>query len=156
MFQSAAARNSAPRFGGWPCRRHRPEQTLLYQIVEQHYPAVTVHLAAQAGYLFDHVQREFEDYLNVAVWNTLPAGALRNLPRRTPNSVQLQKSIEFSVSVAVSVRQPTRDNGQVLGIICCVIGTPSLRRGLTHKTAITPLKFSVHTNQLFSYVARAL
>jgi len=21
------------------CQRHRPEQTLLYQIVEQHYPA---------------------------------------------------------------------------------------------------------------------
>lgn len=32
-------------------QRHRPEHTLLYQIVEQHYPAFTAHLAAQGGEL---------------------------------------------------------------------------------------------------------
>ena len=43
--------------------RHRPEQTLLYQLVEQHYPAFVEHLAARERTLPAHVQREFEDYL---------------------------------------------------------------------------------------------
>jgi len=45
MPSSTAARNAE---GDWPAgsyQRHRPEQTLLYQIVEQHYPAFTAHLA---------------------------------------------------------------------------------------------------------------
>jgi ribosomal protein S27E len=44
-------------------QRHRPEQTLLYQIVEQHYPAFTAHLAERDRELPGYVQREFEDYL---------------------------------------------------------------------------------------------
>ena len=43
--------------------RHAPEQTLLYQIVEQYYPAFVEHLAARERSLPTHVQREFEDYL---------------------------------------------------------------------------------------------
>ncbi len=43
--------------------RHRPEQTLLYQLVEQYYPAFVEHLAARERTLPEHVQREFEDYL---------------------------------------------------------------------------------------------
>ena len=43
--------------------RHRPEQTLLYQLVEQYYPAFVEHLAARERTLPSHVQREFEDYL---------------------------------------------------------------------------------------------
>ena len=43
--------------------RHRPEQTLLYQLVEQYYPAFAEHLAARERTLPAHVQREFEDYL---------------------------------------------------------------------------------------------
>ena len=43
--------------------RHRPEQTLLYQLVEQYYPAFVAHLAARERTLPVHVQREFEDYL---------------------------------------------------------------------------------------------
>jgi hypothetical protein len=44
-------------------QRHRPERTLLYQIVEQHYPAFVTHMAQQARPLPDYVQQEFEDYL---------------------------------------------------------------------------------------------
>ena len=40
--------------------RHRPEQTLLYQLVEQYYPAFVAHLAARERTLPVHVQREFE------------------------------------------------------------------------------------------------
>ncbi len=44
-------------------QRHRPEQTLLYHIVEQHYPVFALHMADQGRPLPDYVQREFEDYL---------------------------------------------------------------------------------------------
>lgn len=44
-------------------QRHRPEQTLLYRIVEEYYPAFTGHLAEQGRELPDYVHREFEDYL---------------------------------------------------------------------------------------------
>ena len=44
-------------------QRHRPEQTLLYQIVEEYYPAFTAHLAEQGTELPGYVQREFEDFL---------------------------------------------------------------------------------------------
>ena len=44
-------------------QRHRPEQTLLYRIVEEYYPAFAAHLAMQGRELPDYVHREFEDYL---------------------------------------------------------------------------------------------
>ena len=43
--------------------RHRPEQTLLYQLVEEYYPAFVAQLAAQGTQLPGYVQRDFEDYL---------------------------------------------------------------------------------------------
>ena len=44
-------------------QRHRPEQTLLYRIVEEYYPAFAGHLAEQGRELPDYVHREFEGYL---------------------------------------------------------------------------------------------
>jgi len=44
-------------------RRHRPERTLLYQVIEQHYPAFVAYLADSGKQLPTHVQRAFEDYL---------------------------------------------------------------------------------------------
>ena len=43
--------------------RHRPEQTLLYRLVEEHYPAFVTRLAAEGRTLPRHVAREFEDFL---------------------------------------------------------------------------------------------
>ena len=43
--------------------RHRPEQTLLYPIVAEYYPAFQDLMAAQGRALPEYVQREFEDYL---------------------------------------------------------------------------------------------
>lgn len=43
--------------------RHRPEQTLLYQLVERHYPAFARLMAEQGSPLPGYVAREFEDYL---------------------------------------------------------------------------------------------
>lgn len=43
--------------------RHKPEQTLLYQIIERHYPAFKAVMAVQGNGLPLHVQQEFDDYL---------------------------------------------------------------------------------------------
>jgi len=43
--------------------RHRPEQTLLYQVVEQHYPMFLDELERQGRTLPNYVQREFDEFL---------------------------------------------------------------------------------------------
>ena len=43
--------------------RHRPEHTLLYQLVQAYYPAFNAHLEAQGTGLPRYVEREFEDYV---------------------------------------------------------------------------------------------
>jgi hypothetical protein len=40
-------------------RRHQPETTLLYRLVEQYYPAFLAHLEAEGRTLPDYVQQEF-------------------------------------------------------------------------------------------------
>lgn len=52
----------------WPVRwfsyeRHRPEETLLYQIVEEHWPLFQQHLEQQGKSLPGYVKQEFEDFL---------------------------------------------------------------------------------------------
>ncbi len=54
---------SAAAARGGEYARHRPEQTFLYQLVEQYYPAFVAHLAARERTLPAPVQREFADYL---------------------------------------------------------------------------------------------
>lgn len=63
MPHAAAARTATRDRDAGRYQRHRPEQTLLYQIIEQHYPAFTAHLAQQGTVLPGYVQREFDDYL---------------------------------------------------------------------------------------------
>ena len=60
---TAAARNAGGKREAGSYQRHRPEQTLLYQIVERYYPVFTTHLAGRGIELPGYVQREFEDYL---------------------------------------------------------------------------------------------
>jgi hypothetical protein len=40
--------------------RHRPEQTLLYQVIAEHYPAFLARLTAEGRTLPRFVQSEFE------------------------------------------------------------------------------------------------
>jgi hypothetical protein len=44
-------------------KRHRPEQTLLYQLVERHYPEFLEQLSHQGKSLPKHVEKEFEEFL---------------------------------------------------------------------------------------------
>ncbi|HNL15326.1 MAG TPA: IS91 family transposase [Accumulibacter sp.] len=59
----AAARTATRDRDAGRYQRHRPEQTLLYRIVEKYYPVFTAHLAARGRELPGYVQREFDDYL---------------------------------------------------------------------------------------------
>ena len=52
----------------WPTgpfryERRRPETTLLYQLVERHWPDFKAMLSAQGKQLPGYVVREFDDYL---------------------------------------------------------------------------------------------
>jgi ribosomal protein S27E len=63
MSPALAAGTAERDWGAELYQRRRPEQTLLYQIVEQHYPAFVTHMVRQERPLPDYVQQEFEDYL---------------------------------------------------------------------------------------------
>jgi ribosomal protein S27E len=62
-MSSATARKAGQGNSDWIYRRRRPEQTLLYRLVEEHYPRLLGLLAAQGRWLPEYVQREFEDFL---------------------------------------------------------------------------------------------
>ena len=58
-----AGMDASPAGGAVRYERHRPENTLLYQLVDAHYPAFADQMAAQGSPLPDYVEREFADYL---------------------------------------------------------------------------------------------
>ena len=57
------AGKDADAVGARRYERHRPERTLLYRLVEQHYPEFAEAMATQGKPLPAYVEREFEDYL---------------------------------------------------------------------------------------------
>ena len=57
-MSSFALASSAPAY-----RRHRPEQTVLYAIVTEHYPRFLQAIEASGGHLPAFVRQEFEEYL---------------------------------------------------------------------------------------------
>jgi ribosomal protein S27E len=64
MASGRAAPRRAPPFIDPPgYARHRPEQTLLYRLVEQHYPALLAAREAAGRSLPSCVREEFEAYL---------------------------------------------------------------------------------------------
>jgi hypothetical protein len=58
-----APRRAPPFINPPGYERHRPEQTLLSQLIEQHYPALVAERAAPGRPLPQYVQQEFEAYL---------------------------------------------------------------------------------------------
>ena len=63
MSTVGTARNACAVSGAFLYQRHRPEKTLLYQLVSKYYPAFRQQLAEEGRVLPGYVQREFEDYL---------------------------------------------------------------------------------------------
>jgi len=63
MSTVVTARSARADPGAFRYQRHRPEKTLLYQLVLKHYLDFRQQLAEEGRVLPDYVQREFEDYL---------------------------------------------------------------------------------------------
>ena len=59
MLPLPAGRGASLGVGASVYERHRPERTPLYQLVEDYYPALKAHLAAQGTALPGYVEREF-------------------------------------------------------------------------------------------------
>ena len=72
-------------------QRHRPEQTLLYQIIERHYPEFRDVMAMQGKSLPLHLQQEFADTAYTPV------------------------GVELSLSIAFPVCQPPATDGAGAG-----------------------------------------
>ena len=56
-------KDASPGGGVVRYARHRPETTLRYRLVDEHYPAFADRMAAQGALLPEYVRREFEEYL---------------------------------------------------------------------------------------------
>ena len=63
MSTVITARNAIADPGAFLYQRHRPEKSLLYQLVSKHYPVFRQQMAEEGRILPGYVQREFEDYL---------------------------------------------------------------------------------------------
>ena len=78
--------------GRFTYERHRPEETLLYQIIEEHWPQFQQHLEQQGKYLPACVKQEFEDYLNCGrLERGVSSGPMPVVPRREACGVQLSQ-----------------------------------------------------------------
>ncbi len=64
---------AAPRY-----ERHHPERTLLYQLVEEHYPVLKAHLAAQGSTLPGYVERELDRAMSMWKGNGVNSSDARN------------------------------------------------------------------------------
>jgi ribosomal protein S27E len=63
MSPLPVGREASSGVGAFVYARHRPERTLLYQLVEEYYPELQAQLAARGTALPGYVEREFEAYL---------------------------------------------------------------------------------------------
>ena len=61
--------------GTLPYVRHRPERTLLYQLIEKYYPVFEAQCACEGRVLPDYVWQEFEDYLASRSFSGAPGAA---------------------------------------------------------------------------------
>ena len=68
-----------------PATRHRPETTLLYQLIEQHYPAFRLIRATAGRTMPEYVQEEFEAYLASIEEPEVIAKILSHLQRTAPH-----------------------------------------------------------------------
>jgi hypothetical protein len=63
MLPLSTGREANQGEGAPPYVRHRPEQTLLYQLIAEYYPRFVAQCALEGRVLPDYVWQEFEDYL---------------------------------------------------------------------------------------------
>jgi hypothetical protein len=80
MLPLPAGREASAALAASRYERHRPKRTLLYQLVEKHYPALKAHSSAKGSALPGYVEHEFEAYLKCG---RLEHGFLKVRRRRT-------------------------------------------------------------------------
>jgi hypothetical protein len=90
MANGRSAARRAPPFVDPPgYAQHRPERTVLYHLVQQHYPAFLAGREAVGRPLPKYLREEFEAYLKCGARVRLPASALREMSHRIARRVQL-------------------------------------------------------------------
>jgi hypothetical protein len=57
MLPLPTGREASPSVGVLVYERHRPERTLLYQLIQDYHPALKAHLAVQGRALPRYVER---------------------------------------------------------------------------------------------------
>ena len=62
-MQQSAGKEASSCGGTPPYKRHRPERTLLYQLIQDYYPVFEAHCAEQGKPLPAYVCQDFTDYL---------------------------------------------------------------------------------------------
>ena len=115
MTRKRAARSADKGSGGFRYQRHQPEQTLLYEIIEQHYPAFTAHLAARGTVLPEYVQREFDDYLKCG---RLEHGFMWHIPCATPCRATFGRANRLSCRFVLRVRCDTCHAEHLVAFSC--------------------------------------
>jgi hypothetical protein len=97
------------------CRyeRHRPESTLLYQIVQKYWPRFQAHLAHHGKQVPAYVIQEFEAYIACGRLDRgFSSRSMRGVPRRAACGVQLSQRV---TRPAISEqRLSTAANGNVI------------------------------------------
>lgn len=73
-------------------QRHQPEQTLLYQLIERHWPEFQSHLSDVGRFLPRHVVREFEEFLKCG---RLEHGFLRVCCEKCPHEQLVAFSCKY-------------------------------------------------------------
>ena len=121
MLPSPADREASSGGRPPPYLRRRPERTLLYQLVEEYYPAFKQHLESQDASLPGYVEQEFEEYFKCG---RLEHGFLRVL------------SVPYPLRFLFASRPEVM--GRVLGIVYRSIATHLIKKaGFSRKMART-------------------
>ena len=74
MAHWGAGREAGLGEGAHRYERHRPEQTLLYRLVEQHYPAFVAELAAAGGKCPPTLRGNSRTTSSADAWSTVSCG----------------------------------------------------------------------------------
>ena len=89
MLPVPAGREASMGVGAFVYERHRLERTLLYQLVQEYYPALKDHLMPQGRGLPGYVEQEFEDYVRDGVYVEGAYGPVRFRSVRAPTSAEI-------------------------------------------------------------------
>ena len=63
MLQLLAGKDAGESAGSVRCKRHRPEQTLLYRPIAEYYADFEMQYASEGKVIPDYVRQEFDAYL---------------------------------------------------------------------------------------------